>query len=75
MDRGLWTSEILRAMDTINFTRGVPANESFPIDELIDASAAVSSRTAVRCCSTDRRAGSSRCASGSPSGSGSRPTA
>lgn len=27
-------------MQTINFTRGVPANESFPIDELIEASAA-----------------------------------
>lgn len=26
---------------TINFTRGVPANESFPVDELIAASAAV----------------------------------
>ena len=24
-------------MDTINFTRGVPANESFPLDEVIDA--------------------------------------
>ena len=28
-------------METINFTRGVPANESFPTAELIDASAAV----------------------------------
>ena len=27
-------------MQTINFTRGVPANESFPIDEVIDASTA-----------------------------------
>jgi 2-aminoadipate transaminase len=27
-------------MDTINFTRGVPANESFPIDEVIDAATA-----------------------------------
>jgi 2-aminoadipate transaminase len=27
-------------METINFTRGVPANESFPIDEVIDAAAA-----------------------------------
>jgi len=27
-------------METINFTRGVPANESFPIDEVIDAGAA-----------------------------------
>ena len=27
-------------MDTINFTRGVPANESFPIDEVIDAARA-----------------------------------
>lgn len=26
---------------TINFTRGVPANESFPVDELIDAAQAV----------------------------------
>ena len=25
---------------TINFTRGVPANESFPIDEVIDAARA-----------------------------------
>jgi 2-aminoadipate transaminase len=28
-------------MDPINFTRGVPANESFPIDEVVDAAAAV----------------------------------
>ena len=28
-------------METINFTRGVPANESFPTAELIDASTAV----------------------------------
>ena len=28
-------------METINFTRGVPANESFPIDELIDAATAI----------------------------------
>ena len=28
-------------METINFTRGVPANESFPIAELVEASAAV----------------------------------
>lgn len=27
-------------MDTINFTRGVPANESFPIEEVIDAAQA-----------------------------------
>jgi DNA-binding transcriptional MocR family regulator len=27
-------------MDTINFTRGVPANESFPIDEVVDAASA-----------------------------------
>src|SRR5450759_5274765 len=27
-------------MQTINFTRGVPANESFPIDEVIDAAIA-----------------------------------
>src|ERR1700758_2217327 len=27
-------------METINFTRGVPANESFPIDEVIAAGAA-----------------------------------
>jgi DNA-binding transcriptional MocR family regulator len=27
-------------MQTINFTRGVPATESFPIDELVDAAAA-----------------------------------
>lgn len=27
-------------METINFTRGVPANESFPIDEVIEAAAA-----------------------------------
>jgi 2-aminoadipate transaminase len=26
-------------METINFTRGVPANESFPIDEVIEAAA------------------------------------
>jgi 2-aminoadipate transaminase len=29
------------AMETINFTRGVPANESFPIDEVIDAAGAI----------------------------------
>jgi 2-aminoadipate transaminase len=28
-------------METINFTRGVPANESFPIDEVIEAATAV----------------------------------
>src|SRR5262247_1341985 len=28
-------------MDTINFTRGVPANESFPTAELIDAASSV----------------------------------
>lgn len=28
-------------METINFTRGVPANESFPIDEVIEAAEAV----------------------------------
>src|SRR4029077_399203 len=27
-------------MDTINFTRGVPANESFPINDVIDAARA-----------------------------------
>src|SRR5262245_27143545 len=27
-------------METINFTRGVPANESYPIDEVIDAATA-----------------------------------
>ena len=35
-------------METINFTRGVPANESFPIDEVIDAaSGAFKSRGAA----------------------------
>ena len=35
-------------METINFTRGVPANESFPIDEVIDAGAtALSGRGAA----------------------------
>jgi 2-aminoadipate transaminase len=28
-------------MDTINFTRGIPANESFPIDDLIDAAGSI----------------------------------
>ena len=28
-------------METINFTRGVPANESFPVDELMDAATAI----------------------------------
>jgi 2-aminoadipate transaminase len=28
-------------MDTINFTRGVPANESFPIDDLIEAAGSI----------------------------------
>jgi 2-aminoadipate transaminase len=28
-------------MNTINFTRGVPANESFPLDELVDAADAI----------------------------------
>lgn len=27
--------------NTINFTRGVPANESFPLDELVDAAASI----------------------------------
>src|SRR3989304_7072805 len=35
------TGEILMGMETINFTRGVPANESFPTAELIDAASAV----------------------------------
>ena len=30
-------TKINNVMNTINFTRGVPANESFPIDEVIDA--------------------------------------
>ena len=30
-----------RPVTTINFTRGVPANESFPIDEVIEAAGAV----------------------------------
>lgn len=30
-----------RPVQTINFTRGVPANESFPIDEVIEAAGAV----------------------------------
>ena len=29
------------SMQTINFTRGVPANESFPVDELVDAASTV----------------------------------
>ncbi len=63
-------------MNTINFTRGVPANESFPTAELIDASTAVfKSHGERRCFSTGRRAASSRCGSGSPSGSVSRSTA
>ena len=39
-------------MQTINFTRGVPANESFPIDEVIDAAVAAlaSINAARRCC-------------------------
>jgi 2-aminoadipate transaminase len=28
-------------MDTINFTRGVPANESFPVSELVDAATSI----------------------------------
>jgi hypothetical protein len=28
-------------MDTINFTRGVPANESFPIGDLVEAADAI----------------------------------
>src|ERR1700730_9687934 len=28
-------------METINFTRGVPANESFPVDEVIEAAGAI----------------------------------
>ena len=28
-------------MNTINFTRGVPANESFPIGDLVDAAGAI----------------------------------
>jgi 2-aminoadipate transaminase len=31
----------ITAANTINFTRGVPANESFPLDEVIDAAVAV----------------------------------
>jgi DNA-binding transcriptional MocR family regulator len=35
--------ELLEAttVQTINFTRGVPANESFPIDEIVDAAASI----------------------------------
>ena len=44
-------------MQTINFTRGVPANESFPVDEVIDAAiAALQHQTGRRCSSTDHRA-------------------
>src|SRR2546421_10697475 len=32
------------AAGTINFTRGVPANESFPVDEVIEASRSVLTR-------------------------------
>src|SRR6185503_11576792 len=35
------SGEDKRPGQTINFTRGVPANESFPIDEVIEAAAAV----------------------------------
>jgi hypothetical protein len=33
----------------INFTRGVPANDSFPIDEVLDAAHALKA-TRRRCC-------------------------
>ena len=35
-------------METINFTRGVPANESFPTSELVEAAAAVLGSHAVQ---------------------------
>ena len=31
----------MSSLELINFTRGVPANESFPLDEMRDAAAAV----------------------------------
>ena len=31
----------MSALEPINFTRGVPANESFPLDEMADAAQAV----------------------------------
>src|ERR1700730_15255014 len=34
-------------METINFPRGVPANESFPIDEMIEAAGAALQTNAV----------------------------
>lgn len=37
----LGTSRPAMSTQAINFTRGVPANESFPVDELIEASVAV----------------------------------
>ena len=38
------TTTTTAATGTINFTRGVPANESFPVDEMIEASRAVLAR-------------------------------
>jgi hypothetical protein len=56
-------------MDTINFTRGVPANESFPTTDLIDSAGAVfkthgTRHAAVRALARLRAAA----ASGSPNG-------
>ena len=61
-------------MDTINFTRGVPANESFPLDEVAAAAIDALKERGAACCSTARPPASCRCASGLPSGRASRST-
>jgi hypothetical protein len=48
----------------INFTRGVPADESYPVDGLLEAARAA----------TGRRPALRRCAPGSRSGKASRPS-
>ena len=42
-------------METINFTRGVPANESFPIDEVIAAGADMAAVISAVCSAREPR--------------------
>ena len=57
-------------MNTINFTRGVPANESFPIDEMIDAARASLRSRGAAMLQYGPAPGFSRCANGSPNAGG-----
>ena len=51
-------------METINFTRGVPANESFPLDEVIEAAGAALRERGAAMLQYGPSPGFSRCANG-----------